>query len=371
MPVLNASTLKPSLYFSIQGKAVSNKLPELFSLYRKILLEPQQDFTVKQQRLYQMLLEEKARLEYMLQAAGHSTVMTRLKARYRPEHFMVEQFSGISQLDFLKDLQKRLAEDPEKVLEDFDTLRSLIFSSRNALLDITADKSLIDRTIREGEELFAVLPEKADAIEGIRISELKSMSDSPKAEAFVTQGQVNYVGKAANLRDLDVQFNGSSQVISRWLRMGPLWENIRVAGGAYGAFCSLDKTGGTWCYASYRDPNVLETLQNYDNMGKILCNLKLDKSQLDQAIIGAVGDLDAYLLPDAKGSKALGWFLTGETSEQRQKKREEMLSATQEDFKNFGDALDAIATNGAISVVGGNKAETVARQEGWAARELQ
>ena len=72
------------------------------------------------------------------------------------------------------------------------------------------------------------------------------------------------MGKAVNLYDLGHTFHGSFNVILRALRMGYLWERVRVRGGAYGAFCNLDRNSGTLIFASYRDPNVSETLDAFD-----------------------------------------------------------------------------------------------------------
>lgn len=52
---------------------------------------------------------------------------------------------------------------------------------------------------------------------------------------------------------------------------------------------------------SYRDPNLLKTLEVYDETAKFLRELDMDDDALTKAIIGTIGDVDAYQLPDAKG----------------------------------------------------------------------
>ena len=86
--------------------------------------------------------------------------------------------------------------------------------------------------------------------------------------------------------------------------------------------------------------------------------------------MGAVGDLDAYLLPDARGARALGSWLSGNTEELRQRTREEMLATTAEDFVRFADTLEKAAETGEISVLGGPKAEAAAEAGGWASRNI-
>ena len=52
-----------------------------------------------------------------------------------------------------------------------------------------------------------------------------------------------------------------------------------------------------------------------------------------QAIIGTMGDIDSYQLPDAKGSSALSRYLLNVTDEERQQRREEILGTSAKDFK--------------------------------------
>lgn len=58
---------------------------------------------------------------------------------------------------------------------------------------------------------------------------------------------------------------------------------------------------GVFSFLSYRDPNLLKTLNVYDGTGDFLRELAMDDDTLTKAIIGTIGDVDAYQLPDAKG----------------------------------------------------------------------
>ena len=104
------------------------------------------------------------------------------------------------------------------------------------------------------------------------------------------------------------------------------------SGGAYGAFCSFDPFSGILGYASYRDPNVLNTLDNYDGSGAFLRQLDINQDELSKAIIGTIGDLDSYQLPDAKGYTSMMRHLTGIDEVYRQRMRDEILGTTAEDF---------------------------------------
>ena len=77
-------------------------------------------------------------------------------------------------------------------------------------------------------------------------------------------------------------------------------------GGAYGGFSDFDSHSGMYTYLSYRDPNVLKTVESYDGTPDFLRSLELDSDSLTKAIIGTIGDIDSYQLPDSKVHHAVG-----------------------------------------------------------------
>ncbi len=80
----------------------------------ELLLEPQDKPQILAERLPQMALEDKARLEYGLQAAGHATVAMRLRARYTGLGAISEMLGGVTALQYLRDLTDRLMKNPGK-----------------------------------------------------------------------------------------------------------------------------------------------------------------------------------------------------------------------------------------------------------------
>lgn len=74
-----------------------------------------------------------------------------------------------------------------------------------------------------------------------------------------------------------------------------------------------------------------------------LRNLELTEDELTKAIIGCIGDLDAYQLPDSKGYTALVRHLLKVTDEERQQRRDEVLSTTLASFHEHADVLTAVA----------------------------
>ena len=103
---------------------------------------------------------------------------------------------------------------------------------------------------------------------------------------------------------------------------------------------------------SYRDPNLLKTVKTFDETVNFLRSTELRDEELIKSIIGTVGDMDKYLLPDAKGYTSLVRYLTDDTDEKRQRIRAEVLNTSVGDFRNFADVLEGLKDIGLVKVVG-------------------
>ncbi len=351
----------PVAYFTLGGKAVSDKTSELFDIIHETLFEPKLD---QQERFSQMLLEAKARLEYSLISSGHAAISSRIKARYSSTGWLEELTDGITHLEYLRNLIDEVENNWASVLADLQSLHKAIISSKGCLMDCTGDAKTLKQVEAKAQTFMLTMPQKD-------FTPAKwTKPNLPKAEVFTAPAQINYVGKGANLYDLGYKYHGSAQVIFKYLRMGYLWEKVRVQGGAYGVFCAFDRLSGVLMQASYRDPGVLETLTAYDNTANFLRGFNPDQREISAAIVGTIGDIDTYMLPDAKGAVSLSRHLCADTEDARQQMRDEVLSTTAKDFNDFADIMEQAAKSGSISIVGGSKAEQAGQEQGFVVQKL-
>lgn len=68
-------------------------------------------------------------------------------------------------------------------------------------------------------------------------------------------------------------------------------------------------------------------------------------------------------LPDAKGFASMQRYLIGDTDEARRRMREEILSTTAADIRNFADAMVDVAAHGRVVVLGSEQAIEAANAE--------
>ena len=331
----------------VRAKSTVDNASEMLAILEDILLTT--DYN-QPERFRQILTERKARMEAGLVPSGHSVVNRRLRAAQSMAGWLDEQIHGVENLFFSRQLLEKMETDWDAIAEKFTQIRDLVVNRTNMLLNVTLDRDNWATVQPQLDKFVTVFPA------GVPPSQLWKMEPPPAAEGLTIPAQVNYVGKGQNIYKLGYTPHGAINVINKFLRTTYIWEKIRVQGGAYGGFISYDVYSGSFNYVSYRDPNLLGTLENYDGLPAYLRNLKLPKSELIKSIIGTIGDMDSYQLPDAKGYSSMVRYLAGYTDDMRQEMRDQVLSASVDDFRNLADVLDKVAETGRISVLGSAEA---------------
>ncbi len=338
----------------LRGKATAEKTPALLDILHDVLLTAKLD---DQERFRQMALEEKAAHESSLLPSGHAVVNARLTAHFNDAGWAAEQMGGISNLFFLRELVEQIDSDWPGVLAQLEAVRASLINAQDMIWNVTVDNANWTELQPQLQALIQSLPSSAPELA------VWTRPQSPIAEGLTIPAQVNYVAKGANLYDLGYELHGSAHVISGYLATSWLWEQVRMKGGAYGGFCQFTQSSGVFNFLSYRDPNLLGTLDNYDGTADFLRNLDLSEDELVKGIIGAIGRIDSYMLPDAKGFASMIRHLTGLSDAFRQRTREQILSTTAADFVAFADALEQLNEQGHVVVLGSAEAIIEANEQ--------
>lgn len=335
-----------AVYLMLDGKATMAQSADMLAIMRDILLTVKLD---NQDRFRQMVLKAKAQLESGLVPSGHSVVNTRLNSYFSEGGWVSEQLGGVSYLFFLRQLAKDVDENWPNVLSKLESIRQILISQSGMIANVTLDAENFREFL---PQLKAFINEMPDSSTQTQVWQWRQTAVS---EGLTIPAQVNYVSKGTDLYAFGYAYHGSNDVIRKYLGTTWIWEKIRVMGGAYGGFATFSRHSGVWSYLSYRDPNLLETIANYDGTAEFL-RRGISEGELVKSIIGAVSNMDSYQLPDAKGYSALIRHLTGVTDEVRQQIRDEVLNTTSADFVALADYLDLVRDNGLVVVLGASEA---------------
>lgn len=349
----------PIAKMSVCAKAMKAQVPALFDLIGEVLTEANVE---NKERVRQLLIEERAGLESGIAGSGHTVAGGRLGAMFRQTLWADEVMGGIEFLKAVRNLIDRVDNDWDSVVADLHRLQSIVATRQDMIVNVTTTASDYAAVRPAINSLLDRLPERCEVSKASWIATPQLLSRTN--EGLIVPSAVNYVGKAGNLIDNGFTPNGGHALAARYLGTSYLWDTVRVQGGAYGGFCRLDVRSGMFMYLSYRDPNVTGTLKSYDGAAEFLAKADLTADEMTKTVIGMIGGLDSYQLPDAKGFGSTMRLLTGETDEIRQMRRDEVLNATVKDFKELAEALISVRDKGTVVVVGGEDALKQANDEG-------
>ena len=337
----------------VRGKATPDHTGDLVSIMHDILTDARLD---NRDRIRQMALESKAGFESSLAGMGNGIVAMRLRAAFNEADWLNEMMGGVTHYAFLKALTKQIDSDWPTVQAALEEIRSLLIGRRGMIANVTADSFALASFRPELEAFLDGLPAGGAAHGDWGFAETRA------SEGLTFPGQVNYVAKGANLKALGFKPTGATSVAVKHLNTTYMWDKVRVQGGAYGGSAGFDPYSGTFAFTSYRDPNLLETLDVYDGAAKFLAK-GVGPQDLTRSVIGVIGSVDTYRLPDAKGFTSLIWELTGDTEQSRQKRRDEILATSDADFEALAEALGQMAEHGQVVVLGPEKAIKAANAE--------
>ena len=337
----------PAAWLFLRGKSMTPQVGDLTDILAEVLGAVKLD---DRERFRQIVLAEKARQERHIVPNGHQVINQRIRAHFNQADWVRELTGGISYFLFLGQLAGEIDQNWSKVVSDLEEVRRLLTNRSAIVFNLTADRKDLHSVETPIRNLLSSLPDRPAGRQSWQPRLF------PEFEGIIIPSQVNYVGKGANLYLEGYELHGSSKVITGYLRSSWLWEKVRVQGGAYGGFCLFDHISGVFTFISYRDPNLLKTIENFDGTAQFLHTADLPDDEVRKAIIGAIGDIDSYMLPDMKGYISTLRHLAGDSEERRQKMREQVLGTTAKDFRAFAEILDKVKRDGIVKVLGAQAA---------------
>jgi Zn-dependent M16 (insulinase) family peptidase len=321
---------------------------------------------------------------------GHSYAALRSAAALSPSARIEEQWSGISQLQHLAavdettqagDIGAALARMRELVFRP-DGLVAGITASEDAIADARAAvKRVVDElpgssTSNAGEATTSAAASRApigagreNSAEDPALNPAETSAagagagEAPRVESLLVPASVNYVATAFAGAPITLPDYSGDLILSHLLKTGLLWEYVRMRGGAYGAVAATRSLEGVFLFASYRDPQLLQTLQAYRDALEALAQEPVSEDELELAIIGTVGAQIRPFAPGEKGMISLKRYLFGIRDELRQAKRDELLAMQPEQVRLAAERLLHAFSEKRVAVIGSREAVEEAGKE--------
>ncbi len=326
----------------VEGSTLYPQIDKTFELIREVIAGSKFD-DVKRNK--EIILEALTGMESRLMGNGTSVASIRAKSYDSQAGVFDDATNGIGYYRKLKKLVENYDKEAEEVAKKLKEIAGRIFTRENLIVSITAEKEGVDKCKKGMESVYDILPSKRQA-------EAMKLHPAVKNEGFKTPGTVQFVVRAGNYKKAGYSFNGAFSVLSSMLSYGYLWNEIRVKGGAYGAWIRISADSGFVYLGSYRDPNLRQTNDIFEKLADYLDNFEADDREMTKAVIGCFGKLDTPLPPRMLGERAFSIYMTGRTYETIMKNRSEALSCTAEDIRKMGKMIRDVLDQDMICTIG-------------------
>jgi len=321
---------KPLQMVLFHGKALHEKTADLAALFTDILQAPQLDDT---KLIKDILLEMKNDFQSGIVSSGHTYALSYAASSLNPLRKTTELLDGITQLRFIDYLIKNYSE--KAIAEWMQHIHLFLTSQKQAFVSLTATDP-----VAELEKCKALLSVRSkQPAESLGQKKTHDFVFSPKSSvAIAVASSVNFVSKAWQLPKATNETYGYLQLLSQFYSRGYLWDKIRAEGGAYGAFASIGSAYPVFGCSSYRDPHIQKTMHHFDS-GLLEITQKLTQKQIDDAVLGLIGQIDKPKSPHAKGYSESIALLRGRAFEDRMHSRKAILLATVEHIKQIAQSI--------------------------------
>ncbi|MGL5346237.1 MAG: insulinase family protein [Peptostreptococcaceae bacterium] len=332
-------------FLEAHTKVMNDKMPQAIEIISEIISN---SIFEDSKRIREIIREIISRIEMSFIDRGHQVSIGRLASYFSPINWYSDKINGYDYYKFLKDIEKNFDSKIDEVKSKLYEIQNQLFNKGNLTVAITGEEKELQALNKNINKIVSVL-----STEVVKNNEYNFIEDK-KNEGLLTPSNVQFVAKGYNFRKLGYDYSGSLLVLQTILGYDYLWNKVRVQGGAYGGFANLVRSGNI-AFASYRDPNLRETLSVYDDAYEFVNSVQISQRDMTKYIIGTISNLDFPLTPFMKGEKAVNMYIRGISKEDRQKERNEVLSTNNEIINSYSKLVKDSMNANFIAVVGNDK----------------
>lgn len=340
--------------FGIRYKGLLKNLKKGLSIIKELLYESKIN-EESEKRIIEILKENLNEMEMGLETAGDRTAILIGNAEISALGKIDDSVEGLSYYRFLKNIVENFDKEKNYLYERLNELIDRYFVKDRLIISLTADSRIYEESYREIENFVREIKENKQELGellSIRLTkEIEQRERKAISKGYTTSSQVQYVSRSGNFARAGLPYTGVLDVLKVLLNYEYLWVNVRVKGGAYGCYTRL-KRNGDMSITSYRDPNLVETNEIYENIVNFLENIELDSKSVTKYIIGAIGTNDIPLSPYSLGERSFSAYMMGISEEDLKKHREEIISTTVNDIREMSKYVKAVLDENVLVVVG-------------------
>ena len=269
-------------------KCLDEKIEESLNIAKDLICRA--DFS-DLRRIEDLVLEMKNEIDSSIAPAGNHYASERSARTFSRAKAVEEIWNGLTQLSFVHQLAEM---DTKDIGAKLTQIRDTIAGRAGLIVNITASAEAVEKAIPLVETHFGNFgaPQKRNPASGtidgfLKITDGSWENDPGKTELYSSSSlQVGFAAKTQNGSAYHSKEHAAEIVLSHSLSTGALWEDIRMKGGAYGAYAYADGVESLFGFSTYRDPNPVRSLDAFLVALKRESVQKEGDAELDKAVIG-------------------------------------------------------------------------------------
>ena len=345
-----------SASFDLKGKALVRNCAALFELLQDLALSP--DFS-DLQRLHTVLNQIKVSLENSIPQSGHTYAARSAAACLTPTARRREQWSGLEQIALVRQLASRKTEELGELADIMRQIARQLFCTGQLQTAVTVEAENFTVFQQSLGDLVAALPAQAASPTG----PAPAARLGSRRQGWIWSLPVNYVTRVFRAVPFSHPDSAPLTVLAKLLRAEFLHREIREKGGAYGGQAGYNGEGGLFSMLSYRDPQLVRTLNVFDQAIDWAVAGGFAAESVKEAILAVFSDLDKPLSPAGAGAQEFANLRQGMTLEMRNLMRQRLLAVDAEALQRVARTHLQNSAQNAVAVLAGEAALKMANEQ--------
>lgn len=324
----DSSKMFPS--FSLRGKALHRKTPMLFELLTQMATSV--DFK-DVSRLRELIQKHYTGLESSLNQNSLRYAINLSASKLSIPAFITNAWYGLDYFWKIKELALNFDKYKENLVQKLMELNDVLLSNEKPDIVLSCDARTYDEL--KGHHFYGLLD---TPLKSHRPWKGDFSLPNVVSQGRVISTPVAFIGKVFSTVSYTHDYAPALNIAAFLFDNLTLHSTIREQGGAYGGGAVNNAMMGYFYFYSYRDPNILNSLEAFEKSIKKIVKGDFDEDDIEEAKLEMVQSMDSPVSPGSRADLAYGWLCEGKTPEIRQEFRNKTLALTKDQI------IEAVST---------------------------
>ena len=323
----------------LRGKALTRNMDKLSAILADLCSSANFSDT---ERLATVIGQIKSSWENAIPGSGHSYAARAAAGQLTPAGKRREQWSGFTQFKLMKQVAELEADQLDEIAQIMQKIAVTIIDRNHVKAAITAEEAQLPAAQSAVQTLLEQIPQRTATSTAQPVT---AVTPAAVQLGWITSIPVSYVTQVFRTVPFNHPDTASLKILAALLKANFLHREIREKGGAYGGMANSCSESGLFSLMSYRDPQLLRTLDVYQQALAWVQKGDFDDEKIKEAVLAVFSADDRPRSPSGRGSNEFANLQQGMTHSMRQKFRTRLLTVNKDQLldvaqRYLSDQLD-------------------------------